>query len=300
MDRSNCFLSSSCFRDSSIEEVLGICQKQNIKRVELSAPHPYMEEGQIIALLKSYKQEGFEFLPHNYFPPQSQDFVLNIASGNSRIQELNKNLIEESVRIAQSVEAPFYGVHIGYLADAEAQADGHFQFDTKTLDPKICLDNMARFIDENIKLFDEANVALLLENLFPGRERNFSLGCTMEELRIVMSLVPKQVGMLLDLGHLNIAAHIFGIDCNQLLDDYLSEFGDRLLEVHLSENMGERDEHLVIGEDSWQLKAIGKIEQITSVKRKYCLEARNSDGLESLIKSMDLINSNLEQIELVK
>ena len=72
-----------------------------------------------------------------------------------------------------------------------------------------------------------------------------------------MDLVPKKTGLLLDLGHLNISSNLL-IE-NLFLDNFLSEFGERLIEVHISENNGLKDEHLALTDDSWQLTAIKKI-----------------------------------------
>ena len=56
--------------------------------------------------------------------------------------------------------------------------------------------------------FMEKGVTLLIENLFPGRSRKTSLNCSLVEIREFMSNVPESVGLLLDLGHLNISSTI--------------------------------------------------------------------------------------------
>ena len=98
--------------------------------------------------------------------------------------------------------------------------------------------------------------------------------------------------LLLDLGHLNVASTIFEIDRNALLEEYLSEFGERVLEVHISENHGLKDEHLPVKSNSWQLDAIKKIKQIAIKnhgERHYCVEAKNASEAE-IKESLFLIN----------
>ena len=78
-----------------------------------------------------------------------------------------------------------------------------------------------------------------------------------------MDLVLKKTGLLLDLGHLNISSNLLKFDKNLFLDNFLSEFGERLIEVHISENNGLKDEHLALtDDDSWQLTAIKKIKEV--------------------------------------
>ena len=103
---------------------------------------------------------------------------------------------------------------------------------------------------------------------------------------------PEGVGLLLDLGHLNVSSKIMGFDRDLFLYKYLEAFADKVFEVHLSENNGILDEHLAIKEKSWQLSAIKLIEQTrieNDVERIYCIEARNS-SLQELKHSIDLIN----------
>ena len=107
-----------------------------------------------------------------------------------------------------------------------------------------------------------------------------------------MSLIPKDVGLLLDLGHLNISSNLLEFDKNIFLEKFLDLFGHRLLEVHISENNGFKDEHLAVRKNSWQLKAIKNIYEVKpslSKNRVYCLEARNFE-INDLKISLSLIN----------
>ena len=60
-----------------------------------------------------------------------------------------------------------------------------------------------------------------------------------------MDLIPDNVGLLLDLGHLNISSNFFKFSKQSFLDKYISNYKDRLLEIHISENNGIKDEHLL-------------------------------------------------------
>ena len=104
-----------------------------------------------------------------------------------------------------------------------------------------------------------------------------------------MNLIPKDVGLLLDLGHLNISSNLLKFDKIKFLEKFLDLYGNRLLEVHISENNGIKDEHLALHKNSWQLEAISKIKKIKvksfnkNNERVYRSEARNSQ-IEDLKK----------------
>ena len=116
----------------------------------------------------------------------------------------------------------------------------------------------------------------------------------MEQIDDLMSNVPKEVGLLLDLGHMNISSRIMGFKREKFLDEYLTKYGDRLYEIHISENNGLKDEHRALEENSWQYDALKKINQIKILnkQRAYCLESRNEKS--------DQIKKNLEKIKNIK
>lgn len=293
MYKSHCYLSTSCFSNLPLREVLRQCDENGIFEVELSSPHPYEQINKIRELLSKYRKRGFDFTIHNYFPPQQRDFVLNIASLDDDIREKSKSLVEHALNLAKEIGSPVYGIHVGYMADGDVGSDGMFQFKSGKNDYLSSLQQMKRFIEDIVEKLNNNGVNLILENLFPGRSCNYSLGCTFDEIKEIMSLVPEVVGLLLDLGHLNVSSYILDFDKFSFLEQYFVEFGDRLYEVHFSENSGEADEHLPLGKESWQLKVLKDICAIPFSKnfsRIYCLEARNNFSFDSLKSSMDLIN----------
>lgn len=273
--------------------MLQTCEANDLFHVELSAPHPFQSKTTIKKLLLDYRKRGFEFTIHNYFPPQPRDFVLNIASSDETILRKSRNLVIQALILGREIESPVYGLHPGYLSDGYAGQNGMFRFRPQKNDYRRCLEKMAESIGQIIKNTASCGVTLILENLFPGKAENYSLGCTFEEIKDILSLVPEEVGLLLDLGHLSVAGQILKFDKYLFLGKYLSEFGPRLCEVHLSENIGDEDKHLPLTEQSWQLEVLREICSIPSKKvfsRIYCLEVRTNSNLDSIKQSLDLIN----------
>lgn len=115
--------------------------------------------------------------------------------------------------------------------------------------------NVAAF--EQLRAVAEArNIRLMVENVE---------GDSAESLAPIFDGVPG-LGLHLDIGHANIAT----TGRKSHTADLLSHFGDRLLHVHVSDNKGKSDDHLVIGAGTidWKrelraLKASGYDDTIT-------------------------------------
>jgi len=289
-----CYLSTSCFNGLSIVDAVKKCGELGVFNVELSAFHPHESLSYLGEQLSNFKLHGFNFALHNYFPPPQENFVLNIASNDDEIQKLNWRLVKNAFSLATEIDARLYGIHAGYLADGFALDNGMFQFSGAQCDYKHSLENAASFVRKAANLFDQEGVAFLLENLFPSEHGQYSLFCTFQEIKDFMGIVPESVGLLLDLGHLNISSCVLEFSKYEFLDKILSEYGDRIFEIHFSENNGKIDEHLPLTKDSWQLDALNKIQTVrtSNCKRIYCLESRNS-SLQDLRISLNILNEKL-------
>ena len=108
-----------------------------------------------------------------------------------------------------------------------------------------------------------------------------------------MNSLPNEVGILLDLGHFNISSNILGFNRHKAIDKLLTNFFNRVKEIHISENNGIKDEHLAVNENSWQLEVLKSIaNQDKKKKIIYCIEARRASTQE-ISNSVNLVNSIL-------
>ncbi len=97
-----------------------------------------------------------------------------------------------------------------------------------------------------------------LENLFPTDDApDGSLLCTPDDIfRYLDNFAEdRQIGFLLDLGHLVISANHFDFDKDKFIKILCKEYPHKILEIHLSGNDGKKDQHALLGSDSWQLRA---------------------------------------------
>jgi sugar phosphate isomerase/epimerase len=288
-----CFISSSCFPKTSISEALEQGGALASKRVELSAPHNYEPIEKINKIFRSYRQAGYEILTHNYFPPPIEDFVLNIATSNKHDYRLANQLVNNAIELSEVAGTSIYGLHAGYLYPSACEKNGEFKFSGEKMCYDEALNNACQFVNEVFEKFSTKKIRLLIENLFPGKDDKHSLFCSSNEMKDFFELVPDQVGLLLDLGHLNITSNLWGINREELLSDILLNFADRIYEVHLSENNGELDQHKAVLEDSWQLSAINILQKSVPNRLLFCLEARNSNR-DEIERSLRLINEIIE------
>jgi sugar phosphate isomerase/epimerase len=287
-----CYLSTSCFGRSYVADAIRQCQEISPYRIEISAPHYFQPLEELEEILRNFREAGYSFTLHNYFPAPEKSFVLNMAASDELGQRRTRNLVECALQLSIAAGSPLYGIHAGYLARADENSDGIFVFEDKISSYADALNRSLAFVNNIAPAFEEAGVRFLVENLFPSPKKRNSLFCSMEEIREFISQVPKSVGLLLDLGHMNVSSHIMGFDRSSFIDTYLDEYADRIVEVHISENKGYKDEHLAVKKGSWQVDALKLIHQQNSpfeAERIYCVEARNASN-EELQASLDLVN----------
>ena len=292
----NLYLSTSCFPQTRIAKAARKCGDAGCRRVEISAPHAFQTTADIAADLERLRGDGYVFNLHNYAPPPPEDFVLDLASAAPDTQALTQAHLDRVLALCAEVPMPVFGIHAGYLFAAQPGPDGRFRFDDSGANADAALRRATETVCAVAPRFTETGTRLAIENLFPGPERLTSLACTFNEIAAFMAEVPETVGVLLDLGHLNVSANLLGFDRDRFLDRYLNAFADRLFEIHLSENDGTADEHQPVLPGSWQLAALQRIWDAIRPCGHHpivCLEARSATPLE-LARSVDTVSSALE------
>lgn len=276
------FASSSCFRASNILDAVRA----------LSTITPYIElsggtshqDGLLNELVLLKKAHGLTFIVHSYFPPPKEHFTLNFADTSARTREF----ISRAVRYAMTLGSTFYTIHAGfhrtYAFDGERlinpTGDNH------------TLDEILGNLDWFYSTFP--HMGLALENLYPN---DGNTGCCFmmrpEDISELLRMEPR-VGLLLDLGHLKVAGTLLGFDYAVAAHDIMREFGDRLVEVHVSENRGTMDDHLPITEGSYQYEFLAiHANTIKQAGTHISLEVRGH-GLDDVAGSLQLIRQALK------
>lgn len=254
MDNGNIYISSSCFRTDILDCPVPEC----IRGVELSGNCRFRDLETIRKSLRKIKASGVRLLIHGYFPPPAESFVLNFASADAGIINRSMELAENAIRLCSELDIPYYSFHPGYLSDASENSKGNFDFAPGAfMNYGEALGNFHSNYGRLHSLSGKNGIRLAVENLFIGRKgvKN-SLNNSLEEIGELMSKLPGDTGLLLDLGHLNVSAYYLGFNVNAFLKEYARLFHDRIFEIHLSSNDGTFDNHEPLTENDWQLGAL--------------------------------------------
>ena len=259
------YLSSSCVRSNSateaVEKLSGITPN-----IELSGGTSH-DEGLLDKLEKIKEEKNINFLIHGYFPPPMKHFILNFADTGQR----TRDFIRESVRYAKALGVGYYSVHSGFKAD--------FGFKDELLTNPGGESYSEDGISENIEWFGKEfpGIKLAVENLYPNN-RNGECCFLLRPEEITGFLTREKTAyLLLDLGHLQVSARFFGFDFAGAADMLLSDYAGRVMEIHLSENKGDFDDHGLIHEGSVQLEIVRRhADGILENGINLVVEARNS------------------------
>jgi len=179
---------------------------------------------------------------------------LNIASFNSEIREISLRTIKDSMTAAHELGLQHFSFHPGHYCPAGIYA------------PEKVRELSQAGVRELAKFGENLDIEMALENMpLP----NWTL-CTSKD-EIIEYIEGTGLTICFDVGHANI---------NGQLDEFM-EVKDRFGNVHLHDNNGKRDEHLVLGQGNVPLKKILK-DLKPIYKHNLIIEANNLDeGIKS-------------------
>jgi sugar phosphate isomerase/epimerase len=205
---------------------------------------------------------NLKYLIHNYFPPQREDFVLNLISSDDSIYQRSLQLIRDAIALSKKFEAILYSFHPGYIIELKPNKDQAY-FGYTGVGAQNKREKEELFYHRFSRLLDSlsADCQIAVENLFPfSKEEDYSLFSQPQE---IINFLKKyydhlNVGILIDLGHLNMASHYLGFDKFRFLEELFSDFSSKVVEIHLSDNDGSYDHHKITSLTSWQISWLTK------------------------------------------
>lgn len=295
-DKNRLYVSSTCFRHDLFKDHHAIPEK--IRGIEFSGGSKFYSDPVIHEALSCLvHKEGRSLRIHNYFPPPEKSFVLNFATSSEDILAQSLVVADKAMDLCRLYAIPYYSFHPGYLCEGSEGPDGQFSFPQ---DSFVSYENAQEKFLENIQnlnqMATEKGVRLAIENLFvaPKNIRS-SLNCSFEELDEIISQMPGDIGLLLDLGHLNVSAHYLKFDRYAYVKKIFEKYSDRIFEIHISCNNGKYDQHLPITPNDWQLDVLQKFKNCPGVDGTgicVTLESRQLDE-KKILSALELINKYL-------
>ncbi len=280
------FISTSCITGkNSYEEAFDFILNANIYNIEISGNHIYSNNDELVKLINNYKKKRTNFIFHNYFPVPKKELVMNLLSKNNEISEDSFEIINNALYIAEKTNTELYTFHPGYLRDAIINSKNEFQFFGTKLNINESIDlykkKFSNFFQDSIFLKKNDSIILGIENLFPNSDgSNDSFMCSFEEIKKIFeipSIKKLNIGILIDLGHLQISSNLLNFDKYKFLDNVIDFYGDRIYEVHISENDCVSDLHQRITNHSWQLDVLHMFKKTGHKNRStvFTIESRN-------------------------
>lgn len=232
--------------------------KAGITNIELGSTHEPADNIET-RLTKFQDKYGCRFLVHNYFPPAKEPFVLNLASQNPQILQRSRTFVRNSIDFCASLSIPMYTIHPGFMVDfAPPAAKGFIKLQGP--DQKSEAVNFEKpfriWLESLTELFQYAKgqgVQLVIENMYNSQGQKYAFLCCPEDFRqLISGLSAIKPSLLIDLGHLKVAANWDKFDYLSVID----EMAPYVRIFHLHDNDGTSDTHQPVRPDSWALEVL--------------------------------------------
>ena len=251
------YISTGGFQSLTPQAVIKKFNKQGIKSIELSGGK-YTNLKKIFKFIK--KRNEINFSLHNYFPVPKNKFVINLSSFNKKIYNKTRLNIQKSINLSSKLNSRYFGFHAGFLFDPNIKDLGKKFSNTKLQNRKKTIEMFLKRVNLLAKEAKKKNVKILIENNVITRE-NFKkfkqdplLLTHPNEMVNFFKKCNKNVGLLLDVGHLKVSAKTLGFNlfkAHEKLKPYIKGY-------HLSDNDGLRDSNKEFSKKSWFFSKLKK------------------------------------------
>jgi len=248
------YISSSYSSKKYLTDILLELIELRFKSIELTGNIKYSEH--IIELLLKFKEENdLDLILHNYFPFQREEFVLNLASRDPEIKLKTVKQIKYSIDLSKRLGKSIYSLHPGFKNDLLPKLRDLFfiKANNKFNRKKDFYQTLNSILDQEI----DSDFKIAVENLHPKNSFEvYSFLCTPDDIDSFLIYFNEisNVGILLDMGHLNIAANMLNFGRCKMLDNLFGKYYKKIFEIHISENDGTKDSHNISQVNSWQIE----------------------------------------------
>ncbi len=205
-------ISTTLFYGNHIFDVLPQLKGERIDGIELRLKEPhfdYNEDTEIEELKRRAKKEKVRIL--SLHAPSGID--ISGVDEWGRVKSVRE--VEKAIVIASRLGAEYVVVHPG----EERKEDEQFE-------------ELKKSLAEIVEFSQDWGVSILIENTQPGK-----VGDDPGELKRMLDMVDTSVGFCLDTSHLN----LYGMT----MSEGMRILGGNIKEIHLSDNFGEKDDHVL-------------------------------------------------------
>jgi sugar phosphate isomerase/epimerase len=276
------YLSTGGFQKLTPQSVIKKYDKIGVKSIELSGGK-YVQSQKIIKFLK--EKHNINFALHNYFPVPKKKFVINLGSFEKKIFKKTFLNIKKSIDISSKLKSKYFGFHAGFLFDPNIKDLGKKFTDVRLQDRKKTINLFLARVNLLAKEAKKKNVKILIENNvitienFKKFKQDPLLLTHPDEIIKFFKKCDKDVGLLLDVGHLKVSAKTLGFDllkAHEMLKPYIKGY-------HLSDNNGLRDSNKEFTKKSWFYNKLKKNVKYISIE-VYTKNIKKLKSLQDLIR----------------
>ena len=257
------YISTGGFNKISAIKAIDELKKVGVNDIELSGGK---YEPKLLKKIIKYKKLNLK--AHNYFPPAKKPFVMNLASLDKTIYKKSEALVLKAIKLSKDIKSSYYSFHAGFLCDISPRDLGKKVKKKKLNSREVCTKLFIKRVKKISKIAKQHGIKLMIENnvitknnLLEFKENPF-LMADPEEAKKIISLLPNNVGMLLDVAHLKVSAKTLGFEKSEMF----SKLKGRIYGYHLSENNGKRDSNKSFSKNSWFWKYIPKKSEYVSIE----------------------------------
>ena len=193
--------------------------------------------------------------------------------------------IKKSIDISSKLKSKYFGFHAGFLFDPNIKDLGKKFTDVRLQDRKKTINLFLARVNLLAKEAKKKNVKILIENNvitienFKKFKQDPLLLTHPDEIIKFFKKCDKDVGLLLDVGHLKVSAKTLGFDllkAHEMLKPYIKGY-------HLSDNNGLRDSNKEFTKKSWFYNKLKKNVKYISIE-VYTKNIKKLKSLQDLIR----------------
>lgn len=277
------YVSTSCLSTKyDLSQILDIYDKLGIKNIELGVCKDYSTD-----VLKLLKKHNFNYIVHHYFPPPKKPFIINLASQNKSILKKSIDQIIKSIDFCGDFNINLFSFHAGFSIDPDINLKFNFnnipEYQSSFSTFKESVMKISDYAERrSVKVAVENNV-LSEYNLIDG-QNILLLMCELWEFeRIFNELPSRNLGVLLDIGHLKVTSNLLNSDA----DEFIHKMEDKTIAVHVHENNGRVDAHRCLREGDRSLTIVNgyfKNKDIPIILECKCSDIKELENALMLLK----------------
>jgi sugar phosphate isomerase/epimerase len=243
------YVSTGGFRGKTAAETSRQLLNDGINCIELSAG---TFSGTLLSDLKDLAKD-IRFQVHNYFPPPEKPFVLNLGSLDPEIGDRSLAHVKLALEWCKALGGDRYSFHAGFLLDPKVDELGRRIINRSLFDRDKSIETFTERVSTLAGIAQEAGITIMVENNVLSAknvlefETNPLLMCDPDECKKIMTMMPNNVGLLIDVAHLKVSTRSLGLDPASMFD-VCSEW---IIGYHLSDNDGLEDSNQPFTEDAW-------------------------------------------------